>query len=375
MNRDQLRRYALMPLLGIIFLGPGGCKSRPKPSDEPTGRFFVYVSVGNAKKITVFQMAPATGALAALHEVKLEGEPGSLAVDPQQQFLYAALRDKKAVTSFRIDPDSGNLQPISTVPLVDTVYLAVDGTGKHLLMASYNANKVAVYPIGSDGAVKKAATTILETEKNPHSIMVDRFNRHVYVPNTGADSILQYELDDRTGNLLPAQEPLHRCTKGAGPRHFFFHPTKPFVYFVNEHNSTVTAYARTEPQGALHPLQTLGRLPSEFTGSNTCADIEMVPSGRFLYASNRGHDSIAAFQVDRSSGRIRTIGRFATEKTPRSFTIDPSGRFLFSAGQGSGRLAAYRIDHRSGALVPHAIYPVGPGPAWVLALHFVETVR
>jgi 6-phosphogluconolactonase len=155
--------------------------------------------------------------------------------------------------------------------------------------------------------------------------------------------------------------------EGAGPRHFFFHPTLSVVYFVNEKNSSVTAYRLNSETGKLETLQSISTLPDTFAerASNTCADIEITPCGRFLYASNRGHDSLAGYAVDPESGRLTMLGTFATEQTPRSFNIHPNGRFLLSAGQGNGRLATYRIDNDSGKLIPLETFEVGPDPAWI----------
>jgi 6-phosphogluconolactonase len=146
-----------------------------------------------------------------------------------------------------------------------------------------------------------------------------------------------------------------------------FHPTLPLVYCDNERGSSVTAYAFDEKTGTLTPGRTVSTLPADFTGNNTCADIALTPDARFLYASNRGHDSLAGFMVDEKTGALTPIGQFATEKTPRSFSIDPAGRFVYAAGQGSGKLAAYRLDAKSGALERFDTYEVGKEPAWVQA--------
>jgi 6-phosphogluconolactonase len=153
-----------------------------------------------------------------------------------------------------------------------------------------------------------------------------------------------------------------------GPRHFCFHPQLPAVYFVNEQGGSVTAYRLDADTGTLTPFQTISTLPDGFDGQNACAEIRITPSGRFLYASNRGHDSIACFAVAEGTGELSSLGQQPTEKTPRPFTLDPEGRFLLAAGQGSGRLATYRIDAGTGKLVPLETHALGQNPMWVLVL-------
>jgi 6-phosphogluconolactonase len=343
-------------------------KADDSQSDQ-ADRYCLYVSLGGDHKIAMFEMNPQSGALTRRPNIPVEGAPGSLAVDPNHKFLYAAVRSSGTVATFRIDPVTGGLSQLGSVPVVaNPVYVVTDTTGRYLFTAYYGAGKVAVYRIGIDGIVQSPATQILEAEKNPHSILKDRSNRIVFVPNTGADSILQYRFDQQTGMLSPNQVPRLTTSAGAGPRHQFFHPTMNLVYFVNEKNSSVTAFQLDPDSGTLAALQTITTLPADFRGKNTCADIEITPDGRFLYASNRGHDSIAGYAIDPLSGRLKSLGQQPTEETPREFNVDPTGNFLFAAGQSSGRLASYRIGPASGRLEPLAIVPVGKSPAWVLVL-------
>jgi 6-phosphogluconolactonase len=155
---------------------------------------------------------------------------------------------------------------------------------------------------------------------------------------------------------------------GQGPRHYCYHPTLDCVYFDNEQASSVTAYHLNPATGTLASFQTLSTLPADFEGQNTCAQIHITPSGKYLYAANRGHDSVACFVVDMASGRLTGLGQQPSEPIPRTFGIDPQGRYLFAAGQGSGRLAAYRIDAQTGALQPLETYEVGKRPMWVMVL-------
>jgi 6-phosphogluconolactonase len=328
----------------------------------------MYVSVGGENRIAIYAFDSASGDLSPSSEFAAGGAPGALCVDPKQQFLYAAIRTSDSVATLAIDPQSGKLTERGRTSVVSNpVYLATDKQGKYLLTSYYAAHKAAVYPIGGDGVVQSTATVVLDTDKNPHSINVDRQNRFVFVPNTGADKVLQFRFDATSGKLTPNTPPEVFLGERTGPRHFFFHPSKPWVYFVNEIGSSVTATRLDPEKGTLEPFQTISTLPSDFSGNNTCAHIEITPDGKYLYASNRGHDSLACYSIEASSGRLTSLGNVATEKTPRAFNLDPSGRFLVAAGQGSGRLASYRVA-ADGKLQPLKTYEVGKGPAWVLIL-------
>lgn len=326
----------------------------------------LYVANGGSKDISVFHLDTASGALSTRGAVALEGAPGPLAISPDRQFLYAALRPTKSVQTLRVDRATGALSPASTtVTGVNAAYLITDRAGRHLLSADYGGDRVTVHPVDAGGKIGATPTADLATGRNPHSIQSDAANRFVFVPLCGADQVLQFQFKD--GRLEPNSPPAVAFKAVDGPRHFAFHPKGDFVYVVNEKSSSVTALAFDRKGGVLTALQTLPTLPADFTGKNTCADIHVTPDGKFLYASNRGHDSLAGYAVDAKSGRLTALGNFATEKTPREFDIDPGGQFLFAAGQGSDRLAAYRIE-ADGKLTPLKTYDVGKSPAWVLAV-------
>jgi 6-phosphogluconolactonase len=248
--------------------------------------------------------------------------------------------------------------------------VATDRTGHFLLTAYYGEGKAAVYPIDEAGRVLPAASSLMTTESHPHSILSSPNGRHVLVPNTGADCILQFVFDPNAGTLTPNAVPKVTTEPGSGPRHFYFHPSGKFVYFVNETNSSVTAFSYDDQTGQVEAIQNLSTLPDDFAGKNSCADVEIDPSGKFLYASNRGHDSIACFTIDGKTGRLAVVEREPTEKTPREFNVDPSGKYLYAAGQGSGRLASFRINAEDGSLERFATYDVGKSPSWVLAVDF-----
>jgi len=327
----------------------------------------MYLSLGGEDRVAIYQMNPETGDLEAKGTVPVDGPPGAMAVGPERKFLYVGVRSERgSVATLRIDPGTGGLTQVASTPLVaNPVYLAVDHTGHHLLMSSYGAGKAAVYPIKADRTIGSRPTHVVTTEKNPHSILMDRSNRFVFVPNAGADLILQYKFDTERGRLRRNAPPKIATAAGAGPRHLWFHPTLNVVYCVNETNSSVTVFKLDEQKGTLSKLQNLSTLPDGYEGESYCADIEVTPSGKFLYASNRGYHSITGFAVDPSTGKLTSLGQTPTEEWPRSFNIDPTENFLYSAGQKSDTLIAYRIDGETGGLKPLKVYEVGKGPAWV----------
>jgi 6-phosphogluconolactonase len=204
-----------------------------------------------------------------------------------------------------------------------------------------------------------------ERQQGPHahSVMLDRANRFAFSCDLGTDKVMVYRFDPRMGALSPNAPPSISMKPGAGPRHLAFHPRRPFVYVLNELDSTVTALAHDPARGTLRELQTLSALPREFTGANTGADIHCTPDGRFLYCSNRGHDSLAAFVVDARTGTLRSVGHTPSGgKTPRNFVIDPTGRFLIVANQQSDNVVTLRLDPRTGALRPTGQVAQIPSP-------------
>ena len=337
-------------------------------------RYMVYVSQSGGDSIAVYQMDAQTGLLTSQGQAKAGKSPGAQTSDGARRFLYVSVRGDKSVATLAIDPQTGELSPRGVTPTVaDPVYLAVDKAGKFLFTSYYGAGKAAIYPIKADGTINADASMVVDTDKNPHSIQPDPSNHFVYVPNTGADKILQYRFDEQAGKITAATPPYVATEPGTGPRHFWFHPLHRTVYFVNEKGSSVTAFKMNTSSGELTAFQTISTLPADFSGNNSCAHIETTPTGEFLYASNRGHDSLAIYSVEAATGKLTVVGHQSTEKTPRSFTVDPSGQFLYSAGQGSDKLAAYRIDGKTGKLTLRATYDVGPSPAWVQVIKLPNT--
>jgi 6-phosphogluconolactonase len=335
-------------------------------STSATAGEFVYVSIGGENRIAIYTQNADDGSLTKVGDTKLDGAPGSLCVDPKRQFLFASVRSTSQLASFRINQASGKLTPIGAVSAgANSAYVLTDNTGRYLLSAYYGAGKVAVHRINDDGRIEETAIQSVPTDKNAHAIRLNASNRFVYVPHTGPNAIYQFVLDAKTGKLTPNDPAKVIAPEGAGPRHIWFHPKLDVAYSSDEKGSSITAYALDKKSGRLAARQTLSTLPAEFSQRNTTADVEVAPTGRFVYVSNRGHDSIAGFAINQATGKLKSIGQFATEKTPRSFNIDPAGKFLYAAGQGTTKLAAYRINSNTGALDRFATYEVGPRPSWV----------
>jgi 6-phosphogluconolactonase len=332
----------------------------------------MYVSLQGDDKILRFAMDPASGALERLGETVVPGGPAPMAVDPAQRSLHVARRGECKMSSFRIDRRTGDLGLIGTIPLpTDPCFIATDGKGRFLLSAYYEGKGVSVHPIGSDGAVADPPVERRETARGAHCFQTDPSNRFAFVPHIagrGPNEIWQFRFDETTGRLTP-NSPAKVVPDGpVGPRHFCFHPSKPLVYVSNEQGSSVTAYRFEAASGTLHAMQTVSTLPQGYDGQNSCSQIRIHPSGKFLYAPNRGHNSIACFVVDASSGLLTPVARVAAEAVPRAFNLDPAGRFLYAAGLESGRLIGYRIDADRGGLEPITTYPLGARPMWVLTL-------
>jgi 6-phosphogluconolactonase len=328
---------------------------------------YVYVSAGGDNRILLYDLNTDTGELTEKGNFVAEGGPGPLTLHPDGKHLYAALRTTKSVATYELNPTDGALKQLAITPVVNNpVYLAIDHRGQFLLMASYNGDQAATYRLNEDLTVSSNPSTIIATGKNPHSILIDPSNQFVYIPNCGSDQVQQYHFDPKTGALNPLRLPAVSTPAKDGPRHFIFYPGKPWAFVVNEKGSTVTSYEYSPEHGSLKALERLTTLPADYTGKNASADIHLTPDGKFLYASNRGHDSLAAFSVDQTNGKLKPMGQTATEKTPRAFEIDPGGDFLVAAGQNSNQLVVYRIDRKTGSLKPLKVYPTGKSPAWVL---------
>jgi 6-phosphogluconolactonase len=209
----------------------------------------------------------------------------------------------------------------------------------------------------------------VKTAVTAHAIATDPGNRFVFVPHVTPNAIYQFRFDGATGKLTEAGK-ARGGTKKAGPRHLAFHPTQKVAFSSDEQGNSITAY-RFDGDTGLKPVQTLSTLPADFTGGNSTAEVKVHPSGKFVWVSNRGHDSLAGFAID-STGKLSALGQTPTEKTPRSFDVEPDGRYAFGAGEGSGKLAVFRVDAESGKLTRAHTYAIGKSLTWVMAVKVGE---
>ena len=342
---------------------------------------YVYVSLVDDAKISVLTMDAGSGKLTAKAEVPVSGGPSALAISPDKKVLYVGHRDVPEISSWRIDHNTGGLAKNGTVsPDGAATFLSTDRKGRYLLSAYYQSGHAAVHPIGDEGAVGGPPIEWLATDTGAHAIQTDPSNKFAFVPHIarlrdnvmepvkeeyGPNAIYQFRFDENTGHLTPNSplrvEPENRL----GPRHYCFHPTQDVVYFSDGQGCSVTGYRLDTSTGTLSAFQTITTLPDGYTGRNTCSQIQISSSGKFLYVPNRGHNSIAAFAVD-ATGQLTSIGQVSTEVVPSAFSLDPEGKFLFAAGSESGRLASYRINGDTGELTPLETYSVGKRPMGVL---------
>jgi 6-phosphogluconolactonase len=251
-------------------------------------------------------------------------------------------------------------------PLADSMaYIATDRTGRFLLSASYQGNKVAVNAIGPNGVVGTTLQTIA-TQPKAHCILADPSNRYVLHTSLGGDVIYQQSFDAKTGALSPNNPPTVSVKARAGPRHLVFLPNEKFVYLLNELDGSIYVFPYDSAIGTLkEERQVASSLPKGFSGNPWAADIHLTPDGKFLYASERTTSTLAAFRVDPQTGTLTSIGSYPTAKQPRAFNIDPSGRYLLSVGQLSHSMRSYSIDKASGKLTALKEYPMGKNPSWV----------
>ena len=366
---NLLRRLTL----GVCCLC--GVSSVVLAADAPSGKQRVYFGTYSgklSKGIYRSELDLATGKLSA---PVLAGEvvnPSFLAIAPNQKFLYAVgelddVSGKKggAVNAFAIDAATGDLKLLNQQSSVGggPCHIVVDRTGKNALVANYGGGSAAVLPIHADGKLGEASSFVQhkgssinpgnQSAPHAHSINVDATNRFAFVADLGLDKVLVYRLDPNKGTITANDPPAASVEAGSGPRHFAFHPNGKSAYVINEIKLTVTAFQYDAEKGVLTPQQTITTLPEGVTdrkGMST-AEVQVHPSGRFLYGSNRGHHSIAIFSIDSTTGKLTAIGHQGDGiKTPRNFGIDPTGNYLLVANQDSDSVTVFRIDQTTGQL-------------------------
>jgi 6-phosphogluconolactonase len=367
-NQFSRRDFVKATGLGAVGLAlPAFAQNRPKQKMKELLMYVGTYTKGKSEGIYIYRMNLDSGALSHAATVKNVSNPSFLEIDPTRRFLYAANESDEflgkkggGVTAFAIDQKTGDLRKLSeqTSPGVPC-FVSVHPSGKFVFAANYGGGNVVAYPVRADGGVSEASDVAQhkgtggdpkrQDRPHAHSIVLDTSGVFAFAPDLGIDKVMIYRIDKKNGKFIPNGSASTR--PGAGPRHFDFHPSGKFGYVINELNSTVTAFAYDKAKGALTEIQTLSALPADFTGTSYCADIHVHPSGKFLYGSNRGHDSIVIFAVDQNTGKLTLIGHESTVgKWPRNFGLDPTGQFLLVANQNTDNVVTFRIDQKTGTL-------------------------
>lgn len=314
--------------------------------------------------ISVLRVDERSGALTRGQVVADLVNPSYLALDATGSHLYTVHGDQSEVSAFRVDRDSGELHFVNRQSTAgrNPVHLALDTSGRWLLVTNHIGASVAVLPVAADGSLGSVTQVvpfagplgphrIEQHQAKPHFNLLDPSGRFVLVPDKGLDRVFSFRLDD--GHLTPAAARFMQTREGAGPRSLAFHPLEPLAYVVNELDSTVTTCGFDADTGALTPRQILPTLPSTFTGNSRAAGITIDAAGRTLYVSNRGHDSIAVFRVDADSGQLGFVAAEPSGgRTPRFFTLSPDGRWLYALNEDSDSIVPFAVDATTGQLTP-----------------------
>jgi len=350
---------------------------------------FVYVSNAQDGTIDAYTMDATTGALTPIGKAEAAKLVMPMAVSPDRKHLYAVIRSQPVrVLTYAIEA-SGALTQKASAPLPDSMpYVSTDRTGHWLFTASYGGDKLAVSPIGANGLVEAEAVQVIPTGRNAHSILPDRSNKFVYAATLGANQVLQFTFDAKTGKLTPNDPSAVSPAPGHGPRHLAFSPDNKNLYVINELSGHVTQYAIDSGKGTLTLVDSISSVPTEAglewgkpqapVGAAPApaaaadekpkvwaADIGITPNGKFLYTTERTTNKIALFTVDAGTGKLAYVTNFATEAQPRGIRIDPSGRYLVASGEKSDHLSVYMIDQSTGKLGEPRRYPVGNGANWI----------
>jgi 6-phosphogluconolactonase len=349
----------------ITLLGPAAVSA-----DDPL--LFVSSFAGGEKgAISAFRFSTEKGTLTPLARTGGIENPFFIAVSPDQRFLYAVHakafggKEDEEVAAYALDKTTGKLTLLNrqSAKGTATCYLEVDATGKTLLLANYSSGSVAALPIREDGSLGEAASFIQHVggskvdpkrQDGPyaHSIIAGPDNRFAYAADLGLDQILAYRLDAASAKLEPASPAFVASPPGAGPRHLTFAPDGKNLYAIDELSNTITRYSFDAANGSLTKQESLSTLPDDFKGSSYCADLKFTPDGKFLYGTNRGHDSLAAFRVGENGVLTRIDIVPSLGKGPQNLLVTPDGNWLLCANMPGNHLAVFRIDPESGKVTP-----------------------
>jgi 6-phosphogluconolactonase len=378
MLRD-LVRY-LLPIVGMV----SSTMAQGTDADE----LIVFISAfapGNDGAIHAYRLEPDAGQLKPVHRTTDIEHPFFMAVSPDGRFLYAIHAPGKfggesheQVAAYQIVGRTGRLKLLNRQSALGSAacYLDVDASGKTVVVANYSTGSVASLPVHKDGSLDKASSFIQHegSSVNParqqgphaHCIIVSPDNRFVYSADLGLDQVLGYRLEATTAKLSPNQPPFTKTSPGTGPRHLTFHPNGQWVYVINELHNSVTMFDYDSEPGTLTERETISTLPDGFDGTSHCADLKITPNGRFLYGTNRGHDSVAAYRIG-DAGRLTLLKiEPSLGKGPQNLAITPGGELLLCANMPGNNVVVFRIDPRTGDLTPIGRPVSMPGPSCIM---------
>lgn len=368
----------LLSCLAILLLA---CNAQNREAVPPEKNTTIWVGTytkkeghvdGKAAGIYRLELNEETGALKRAYTKDDIINPSYLTLSPDRQFLYAVSEtgpdvdtNTAYVHAYAIGKD-GELEFINRQPSYSFApcYASVHPEGKWLVITNYVAGRVVSYPLATDGSISEAAHSIRlegsgptdrQEDSHPHSAVFSPDGKWLCVADLGTDRIMIYQFDQENGQLVTAPSPYTELPPGAGPRHLIFHPNEPFAFCINELNSTITSFQYHPEAGALTPLHHITTLPQGFDGFNLCADIHLSPDGQFLYANNRGHNSIACYRITAGTGAMSPLGQVPSGGDfPRNFTLSPDGKYLLVANQNSDNILTFSIDPATGNLSKRA---------------------
>jgi 6-phosphogluconolactonase len=376
----------------LLFLcAPLFLHSQAQTPEKPAAKaqYIAYVGTYTAKTtskgIYSYRFNAENGQLSPIGAATESADPSFLAVHPNGKYLYAVNEIANfnggtggAVSSFAIDPKTGALKFLNQVPTrgPGPCHLSLDKTGNYVLVANYDGGSIASFPVHDDGTLGTASGFVQhpgsgpdkERQEGPHAhwIGTSPDNRFALAVDLGLDQVLVYGFDSSKGLFTPLLSGFAKVKPGAGPRHVAFPPNGKFAYVLSEMDSSVNVFSYQAKTGAFTSLQTISTLPKDFSGPKQAAEIAVHPSGKFLYASSRGHDSIAVFAIDEKKGTLKSLGQVLTGgKTPRHFAIDPTGTYLLAENQDSNNIVVFHIDAATGNLTPTGQTVEVPSPVCI----------
>ncbi len=372
---NTTRRLFLILLLcsaPLFFLSRAQTPEKPAAKGHYIAYVGTYTAKTTSKGIYSYRFDAEQGQLTSMGVAAESADPSFLAVDPNGKYLYAVNEIGNfnggaggAVSAFAIDTKTGALKLLNQVPTrgAGPCHISLDKTGAFVLVANYDGGSIASFPVHDDGTLSTAAGFVQhsgsgpnkERQEGPHAhwIGTSPDNRFALAADLGLDQVIVYGFDAGKGIFTPLLSGFRKVKPGAGPRHLALSPNGKFVYVLNEMESSVTVFSYQAKNASLYSLETISTLPKDFSGQNTTAEIAVLPSGKFLYTSNRGHDSVAIFAIDEKKGTLKSLGQVLTGgKTPRHFAIDPTGRYLLAENQDSNNIVVFHIDPATGGLTP-----------------------